>query len=267
MGFRDYQKRVLALKALEQQSPDKVHQAVKNSNATTQVLEIALNNDIARIREISSIAERAEYKRDHFLPKWLPFVDEYFQKGERYQNDVLVYCIVYLFDVGNIDHALRLAERAIAENQVMPDRFKSNLPTFVADQVFSWADNLAAVAQSVEPYFSQTFEKVAQTWRLHEIVTAKWYKLAASILIRTENGKVHAASIDDLEALTVALYLLLCAQRIYPKCGVNSLVERVEMRIKKLSPGANPTALVSQITFDDAIAKLRAAHLKRGEQC
>ncbi|MDA3979032.1 phage terminase small subunit [Gallibacterium sp. AGMB14963] len=265
MGFRDYQKRVIALKQLEQQTPDQVHQTMKNTNATTQVLEIALNNDIARIREISSLADRAEYKRNHFLPKWLPFVEEYLQKGEIYQNDVLIYCIVYLFDVGNIAHALQLAERAIAENQLMPSQFKSNLPTFVADQVFAWADNLAAAAQSVEPYFSQTFEKVANAWRLHEIITAKWYKLAASILLRNKVGKIHAASIDDINALVIALYLIINAKQIYQKCGVDSLIDRVEMRIKKLSPGADPTALVSEITFADAIAKLREAHLiKRG---
>lgn len=239
MNIRAYQERIraqLALQQTQEQLTDGQPLAVASGGNHYQLetLLIAARNDIARMRELPTLADRAVFKKEKFLPQYLPFVEEYLKNGEAYQNDILGYCIVFLFDVGEIGQALQLAEQAIAQQQKLPENFKSELPAFVAEQVYQWADKTASTGQSVEPYFSQTFENVAKSWTLHEIALAKWLKLTARLIIRNAEGKPHAASVDEPERLIQAVMLGTKAFQLNPKAGVKDLIERSLARLNQL---------------------------------
>ncbi|MDU4461251.1 MAG: terminase endonuclease subunit [Haemophilus parainfluenzae] len=250
---------------------------VQQHGTDYEVLCIALTNDVNKIRAFPNFELKAEYKRDVFLPKWMPFVEEYWAKGIVYQNDYLAYCIIYSFDVGDFDTALKLADLAIKQNQSLPERFKSTLPNFVADQIYNWTDKTAAAGQSVEPYFSQTFKNVATQWKLHEIVTAKWLKLAAALLLRSPQGKVQASGIDDAETLVLAIQLCNRAFQLNQKAGVKNMIERCVMRLNALAKSGDydPNSLPQvaglslekqQIDFDLVIEKLTARPLQNSEE-
>ena len=133
MGMRDFQRQMQALADINQVSESNTQQsAVATHGNDYAVLEIALQNDVNAVRAFPTRAEKLDYKRNRFLPKWLPFVNEYLDKGAIYQNDYLVYCIVYLFDIADFDRALSLAEKAIEQNQAMPQGWQTTLPNFVA---------------------------------------------------------------------------------------------------------------------------------------
>ncbi|MGX2949364.1 phage terminase small subunit [Ursidibacter sp. B-7004-1] len=239
MNIREYQQKMreqMALEKTQSQLANGQPLAIASSGSDYQLdtLLIAARNDIARMRELPTLADRAVFKKEKFLPQYLPFVEQYFEKGLVYQNDLVGYCIVYLFDVGSLGEALALAHKAIAQNQKLPENFESNLPTFVANQVLMWADRVASTGQSVEPYFSQTFQNVATVWQLHEIVTAKWLKSAARLLIRNDDGKAHAASCNNPERLELAILLACRAFQLNQKVGVKDLVERSLARLKQL---------------------------------
>lgn len=265
MGVRDYQRQqaILVKIQAEQATPE----AVRSVGGDYTVLEIALQNDVNAIRALPSLDLRNEYKRSRFLPKWLPFVNEYLKKGVIYQNDYFLYCIVYLFDVGDFDRALDLANTAILQRQSMPKGFNSNLATFTADQIYAWADKTAAVGLSVEPYFSKTFKNVATAWQLHEVVTAKWLKFAAALLLRNSQGKVHAASVEQPERLMLAIQLCNRAFQLNPKAGVKDMISRCVMRLKKLNQAdSTKTGLsleAAEIDFDAVIEQLRSRHLSK----
>lgn len=267
MGMREFQARHRALQAVQQASAKSTIQSavIAAHGSDYAVLEIALQNDVNAIRALPSLELRNEYKRNRFLKKWLPFVDEYIKKGVIYQNDYFLYCIVYLFDVGDFDRALDLASTAILQRQSMPKNFKSNLATFTADQIYAWADKTAAVGLSVEPYFSQTFKNVATAWQLHEVVTAKWLKFAAALLLRNPQGQVHAASIKQPERLILAVQLCNRAFQLNPKAGVKDMISRCIMRLKKLhQDDSTMTGLsleTAEIDFDAVIEQLRSRHL------
>lgn len=280
MGMRDFQRQMQALAEINQTTASDTHtqkSAVASHGNDYAVLEIALQNDVNAVRAFLTRAEKLDYKRDRFLPKWLPFVNEYLEKGAIYQNDYLVYCIVYLFDIADFDRALSLAEKAIEQNQAMPDGWQSTLPHFVADQIYNWTDKTAAAGQSVEPYFSQTFKNVATQWKLHEIVTAKWLKLAAALLLRSPQGKVQASGIDDAETLVLAIQLCNRAFQLNQKAGVKNMIERCTMRLNALAKSGDydPDSLPqvaglslepSQIDFDLVIEKLTARPLQNSEE-
>ncbi|THA08088.1 terminase endonuclease subunit [Rodentibacter pneumotropicus] len=273
MGMRDFQRQMQALNKINQAAESNATKsAVAAHGNDYAVLEIALQNDVNAVRAFPTRAEKMDYKRDRFLPKWLPFVSEYLEKGTIYQNDYLVYCIVYLFDIADFDQALSLAEKAIEQNQSMPQGWQTTLPNFVADHIYNWTDKTAAAGQSVEPYFTQTFKNVATQWKLHEIVTAKWLKLAAALLLRSPQGKVQASGIDDAETLVLAIQLCNRAFQLNSKAGVKNMIERCAMRLNALAKSGDydPSSLPQvvglslekqQIDFDLVIEKLTARPL------
>ena len=279
MGMREFQAQMRALQQIEKSAVDSAAQSatVQQHGTDYEVLCIALTNDVNKIRAFPNFELKAEYKRDVFLPKWMPFVEEYLAKGIVYQNDYLAYCIIYSFDVGDFDTALRLADLAIKQNQSLPERFKSTLPTFVANQIYDWTDKTASAGYSVEPYFSQTFKNVATQWQLHEIVTAKWLKLAAALLLRNPQGKVQASGIDDAETLVLAIQLCNRAFQLNQKAGVKNMIERCAMRLNALAKSGDydPESLPQvaglslekqQIDFDLVIEKLTARPLPKHEE-
>ena len=159
----------------------------------------------------------------------------------------------------------------------MPQGWQTTLPNFVADQIYNWTDKTAAAGQSVEPYFSQTFKNVATQWKLHEIVTAKWLKLAAALLLRSPQGKVQASGIDDAETLVLAIQLCNRAFQLNQKAGVKNMIERCAMRLNALAKSgdydknslpqvAGLSLEKQQIDFDLVIEKLTARPLQNSEE-
>lgn len=78
---------------------------------------------------------------------------------------------------------------------------------------------------------------VASTWRLHEQVTAKWFKFAGLELLRGEDGQTTAAIVDDIETLEKADQLLATAEKYYLKIGVRTARQTIAARIRKLTQG------------------------------
>ncbi|WP_458118775.1 phage terminase small subunit [Mannheimia haemolytica] len=233
-GFREHRER-LALQAAQADTL-KGNNKVLAVNATQQSVEIVLQNEVNKIKALPTLAEREEYKRAIFLPKWLPLAHEYFTKGATYQNDVVGYCIMYLFDVGDFEQGITLAEQAQADGQGMPQGIVRTIPAFVADQIYNWTEKTTAKGESSEPYFSQILEKLTTQWALNEIVMAKWLKMAAQqiLLSRLLNGTVKTAVVNEPVRLETAIRLAVKASRFNHKIGVKNLIERCFMRLSAL---------------------------------
>ncbi|MEH0833303.1 phage terminase small subunit [Pectobacterium cacticida] len=194
----------------------------------------ALEKDIERLRRLPMTSDRVDMKRRELLPRWLPTVQAYLDSGEVYQHPIFSYCVIWLFDVDEFDQALDWADIAIAQGQRTPDNIKRSFPAFVADAVLAWAELTADSGQSVEPYFSRTFINVAQHWRLHEEITAKWFKFAGLLLLRDDNGQPRATATDDADLLRKADALLAQAEKYHRKVGVGTMRKTIAARIRSL---------------------------------
>jgi hypothetical protein len=208
-----------------------------NSSESLHILIKELETDLAYLSSMTVIADRVAHKRDVLLPRWVPTVEAYLESQQVYANPVLAWCVIWLFDVGDLDKALDWADIAINQQQATPDRLRSNFPTFVADTMLAWAEESAGRGESIEPYFSRTFDRVANTWRLHEQVTAKWFKFAGLELLRGDDGQKTAAGVDDIDTLQKADQLLAIAEKNYHKVGVTTARKTIAARLRKLTQG------------------------------
>lgn len=218
---------------LQAEAQLKKRQAIETMESLHTQIQI-LNQDVAYLQALPTIADRVAYKRDELLPRWKPTVEAYLESGNVYENPVFAWYVVWLFDAGDLDQALQLADIAIEQQQPTPDNIKSRFPVFIADTVMAWAEETAGVGESIEPYFSQVFENVTTRWRLHEEITAKWYKFAGLMLLRDDNGQPRATAVDDLETLKKAEVLLANAEKLYKRVGVTTMRSQIAARIRSL---------------------------------
>ncbi|MGL5421916.1 MAG: phage terminase small subunit [Serratia fonticola] len=199
---------------------------------------LSLEQDIQRLRTLPRTADRIELKANELLPKWLPYAERYLAAERPYVYPVFGYCVIWLFDTGDIDKALAWADIAIKQQQPTPENIKRMFPAFVADYVLEWAMSEAQAGHNIEPYFSRTFTNVRENWRLHEKITAKWFKFAGELLLRDKDGKPVATAINDIPTLKKANELLAQAEGFHKKIGVETLRKRIDSRIRALEKQA-----------------------------
>ncbi|RTP98380.1 terminase [Enterobacter sp. WCHEn045836] len=186
--------------------------------------------------QCESYSQRAEMKRDILLPKWLPQVERYLGAGDVHPFPPLVWCAIWLFDINDFDAGIDYALIAIEQQQPMPENFASSMGAFAADTVREWAEQEYAAGRSVEPYFSRVYQLVTESWQLHEEITAKYYKLAAQLALRGEDGlQAKPTAFSNLDLLERVQELLQKASSTSKKAGVGTLLDKVTARIRALS--------------------------------
>ncbi|EGR1562236.1 terminase [Vibrio alginolyticus] len=213
-----------------------------SSGADTDSLHIKLiefEEDRKYLRSLNAIADRIKHKREVLVPKYKPYVQAYLESGEAFENPIFTNLVVWLFDIKELDSAIEWCMKAIELDLPTPENFRRDWPTFCADEVLAWAEKESERGNSIEPYFSQVFEKVEKDWRLHEKVHAKWYKFAGLYLIRNEEGQPQATAIGNVETLEKALALLQHAHDKHSKVGVGTQIKKIEARIRAINEGTN----------------------------
>ncbi|WP_254303679.1 phage terminase small subunit [Citrobacter sp. TSA-1] len=204
------------------------------STESQHIKLLALGNDVKQLHHIELMADKQAFKRDVLLPRWLPHAQAYLDGDRVYQNPVLVYCIIWLFDTEQFEQALRWADIAIEQGQKTPENFRSELPTFVAHTILEWAKVEAERGHSIEPYFRQVFEKIRDTWRVNERLAAHYWRFAGVQLLRGEDGQPQASAISDPERLQQADHYLEQAAWLHPKVQVKTLRQRIAARLRAL---------------------------------
>ncbi|KNC95749.1 terminase [Trabulsiella odontotermitis] len=235
MRFREQQQRRRKLAELSKKgaaagaaaSPDSLH---------IQLIE--LENDVAKLNALQRRIDRTAMKRDVLLPKWMPVTQRYLDSGKVFKNLVFACCIVWLFDVDELGQALQWADIAIEQGQDTPENIKRDFAHFTADAVLEWAQTIAPQGQSVEPYFSDTFERVKSAWCINEELTAKYYKFAGLQLLRAKDGKPLVKAVVDAGVLQEADSLLEQAETFYTNIGVGTMRKNIAARLRKLEQDA-----------------------------
>ena len=153
--------------------------------AEYELLLTGFGNDRESMRTLPQGAARIERKKALLLT-YLPLVEEYIASGERYQNDVLLWCAVWCFDIGDAATGARLMAVAIEQGMTPPDGYKTreSCEIMAADLVYDWAEAEFKAEHNVEPIFGTYLDFVFDDWQVHDIQRMKYAKLKAKLLQR-----------------------------------------------------------------------------------
>lgn len=204
-------------------------------NGSLHLQLIALENDLKRLKQLDRRSDKVALKQKELLPKYRPYVERYLAEKDVYANVIFAHVVIWLFDTEELQQAIDWALICIQQNQPTPDNIKRNWPHFIADSILTWCEKQAEQGQSVEPYCSQVFSLVRKEWRLNEQITAKWFKFVGLLMIRDANGKPLPSAIEDVKQLETAQALLVEASKYHKNIGVKTLIEKIDMRIRKLT--------------------------------
>ena len=191
---------------------------------------VALEDDLATLSTIDNLAERAQRKKT-MLPKYLDYIASYQASGARHPNPVLVRVIIWLLDVEKIDAALALADLAIEQQQLMPERFKRDLPCFVIEMVVDWAERQNKENHSAEPYLSEVVQRVlSKKWLISEpIIGGKLFKQAG----------INAELVGDDKS---AIGHYETAMAVNERAGVKTRLDNARKRLVNSATGEESAA-------------------------
>lgn len=196
---------------------------VPDGNAPLAVLLAALQNDLAALHDITDVQKKIALKKEHLIPKWLPFVEQYIQSGAHHPFEPLVRLAIWLIDAEQIDKAIELTDFAIKQQQKMPENFSRDLDSFAAEAIHDWAFSQFKAGHSAEPYFTHVVERVeSKQWLVTQpIILNKLFKLVA--LVADKDNELEKAE----------TYFLKCVE-VNPKGhGVKGVLHAVQKKLGK----------------------------------
>lgn len=195
-----------------------------NAKKHLQLMMDALNVDLERISSIDNHELRRQLKRDELLPKYLAYVQRYRDSELSFPNPVMMQVLVWLFDTAQFGSGLELANFAMSQDQQLPERFKRNVQTFVADEVIDWAESEYKAKRSPEPYLSDLLPLVDGEWKLFERIPARYHK---QIGILALDQRDFAKAITHFER----------AEALYEGIGVGTRLEGARKALVKEQAG------------------------------
>jgi hypothetical protein len=210
-------------------SPGEALSSPANARKHLKLMMAGLDADLVRLKAIPNLAGKQDLKRTELLPKYQEYIQRYIESGQVMQNPVLVQVMVWLFDTTQFDDAMELAEIAMAQGQLMPERFKRrDIQTFVADAVGDWAYAEYGAGRSPEPYLSDLLNRVDGEWTLPEQIPSKFHKL---IGIRAMDDQQWAVALKHLERAT----------ELYPQAGCKTRIDKCRLALSRQEGAAGDT--------------------------
>ncbi len=204
-------------------SPAEALSSPANAKKHLLLMEASLDEDLKRLSDLKNLASKQTLKRTELLPKYQDFIQRYMDSGLVMQNPVLVQVMVWLFDTEQFEDGLELADFAIEQGQEMPERFKRNVQTFVADAVIEWAFREYNAQRSPEPYLSDLLPRVDGEWDLPEQIPSKYHKL---IGMRAMEAEQWETALKHLERST----------ELHAKAGNETRIAKCRKAIAKQTP-------------------------------
>ncbi|POZ49894.1 phage terminase small subunit [Methylovulum psychrotolerans] len=187
-----------------------------------------LYNDVGQLKAVSDLAEKQTIKKG-LLANYTTFVAAYIDAGDNYPNPVAVQVMIWLFDVMAVEAALKIALVLVGQNQAMPENFGRNMPTYVCDALYDWANIMLVEGWSASPYLDELVGQLPgwdERYTLPVPVVSKCYAMLAK-------HKEREGDMNDNPAMQKELYqrgFELCemAQAHNPeKHGTKTLARRL----------------------------------------
>lgn len=159
------------------ETTDSVQTVETKAETSVQDLEyfqLVVDSYVEKMQGMEDIEERKPLKAEA-IKTLEPFVADYVTKAALYPNSVAVRMLVWLFDLDDIMAAVPLALHLIKQGvHKTPGSFNSDLPTFVCDQVYDWANTQLKANKPAGPYLHNVVQSMLDDgWDMHEAVRGK----------------------------------------------------------------------------------------------
>lgn len=199
-----------------------------NANAYELQL-IALADAKRALKQVQSVERKAEVKR-RVLPQFAPWVRGVLEAGRGGQDAVLMTAMVWLIDVGDFANALDIAAYALQHGLALPDEYKRDAATLVAEEI---AEQSLAALGAGKPVDLAGLQRAAELTDGHDMpdeVRAKLHKALGlahqALAFPSADGDMQRPEAET------ALQHLKRALHLHERVGVKKDIERLERALK-----------------------------------
>lgn len=127
------------------------------------LMQMKLEQDMAQLSRIQSIASKIQLKRDELLPSYQDYLNEALKDDKEQDHSIIVECMIWSFDIEDFEQGILLANHVIKHQINMPERFSRDAKGFVVSAISGWALSQQKLEESAEPWLSRIFE-AAEKW-------------------------------------------------------------------------------------------------------
>lgn len=174
------------------------------------------------LKAIQSKKEKANVKAE-FLPEYAGYVEGILEAETGDQDDVIMTVMIWRLDAGDYAGALEIAGYAIDHGLAMPVHFNRDVATTVLEEIADRATDDPG-ADLVGPLGDAI--TLTHDCDMPDEVRAKAHKALGNLLLDSDPAKA-------LEHLKIAL-------EFNPKCGVKTLIGKVEKQIEEAAQAGEP---------------------------
>lgn len=208
-----------------------------------QQLLAALQIDMNRLRQIQSTDRKIEAKRA-MIGQYRAWIEGALAAEKPAQDEIVGNMLVWAMDIADWELALALASHVLAHDLALPERYKRQPATLVAEEV---AEAGLATTPAIDRATLQKFDALLVDADMHDQVRAKFFKALGLAFQR------DAAAFDPSADTAVAggkSALLQAARDCFQSAltfdkgaGVKKLIEALDRELKKApaEPALQPT--------------------------
>lgn len=205
-----------------------------------QLLLAALGVDLRRLSEIQSIERKVDAKRE-MIGRYRPWLDGALTSPHPAQDEIVATMLIWSIDIADWSLALDLARHVIEHGLQLPERYKRNPATLIAEQA---AEAGLQIPPVVDYDTLIMVDALTASKDMHDQVRAK-LKKAIGIALHALSEKFdpeaeNAAAGGKPALIEAAITSLKDALHLDQKVGVKKLIEGLEREQRKLAEKNEP---------------------------
>jgi hypothetical protein len=235
---RNRRDRTLATAAATAQAEPSVAAAdsgTPHERATAQV-NLRLQHDLRRLRDIASIEKRIDAKRE-MLPHYAAWVQGLVEAGVGLEEDVLPTVMIWRIDTGDFEGALVLVEHVLAHNLPLPARYERTAPALIVEEIATAALKVQQAGEAFPFEILARIDLLTAGADMHDQIRAKLKKVIGVEQMRAALSPAGDVILDAPLAKT-ALETLGRARTLDQRVGVTDRIKKLAKLITALEPPA-----------------------------
>jgi len=218
----------------------------------TAQIQLRLQHDLRRLKEIKSIDSKIAAKRD-MLPEYRSWCEALLKAGRATDgndlgsagaDDVLPTIMVWCIDIGDWPRALELAAHVLRFDVALPARYNRDAATLVLEEIATAALKVQARGEAFPVDVLEAVDELTAGIDMHDEPRAKLAKALGTELMRRVDA-IEVGTPAHLASASLALTMLQRAQDLHERIGVKGNIQRLQKALAasvKEQAGTPPAA-------------------------
>lgn len=176
-------------------------------------MRIQFEKDLFDLSQNPSRTDRTRIKAEILLPKYRDYLTDVLEGKQEGEPTIMVNAMIWQFDTGNIEDAMKLAQYCVFHELAMPEGYKVDVKGFICRATYEWAERQHEAGEKAEPWLQQVYE-MSEDWVIADPIRGNMLKQMGLDIVDEQPEQ--------------ALELFKKALQADPKATVKNLIKKLK---------------------------------------